>query len=93
MGIESGACLEDLFAPTPPLEALKLLMSMAVTEGLGWDRVKEYGMKLEFIDVRRAFFHADARREVYVALPEEDADEHPEAPEMCGRLNVSLYGT
>ena len=27
---------EDLFAATPPLEAEKLLMSMAVTESVGW---------------------------------------------------------
>ena len=29
-------------------------------------------MKLEFIDVTRAFFQAKAKREVYVELPEED---------------------
>ena len=27
---------EDLFAATPPLEAKKLLLSMAVTEGIGY---------------------------------------------------------
>ena len=45
-------------------------------------------MKLEFIDIRRAFFHAPARRKVFVQLPEEDAEEG-----MCGRLNKSMYGT
>ena len=45
-------------------------------------------MKLEFIDIRRAFFHALARRKVFVQLPEEDAEEG-----MCGRLNKSMYGT
>ena len=29
---------EDLFAATPPLEAKKMLMSMAVTEGVGYKR-------------------------------------------------------
>ena len=28
----------DLFAATPPLEALKLLMSMWMTEGIGWSK-------------------------------------------------------
>ena len=52
---------EDLFAATPPLEAIKLLISMAVTEGIGYEKDKrENGMKLDFIDVRRAFFHSDA---------------------------------
>ena len=29
---------EDLFAATPPLEAMKLLLSLAVTEGVGFRR-------------------------------------------------------
>jgi len=60
---------EDLFSATPPLEAKKVLFSGAVTEGIGFVAGKEKGgMKLDFIDVRRAYFHAKARREVYVAL-------------------------
>ena len=43
---------------------------------------------MEFIDVRRAFFHAEAIRDVYVELPEEDSE-----PGMCGKLLKSLYGT
>ena len=80
---------EDLFAATPPLEAKKMLFSMAVTEGYGYlGEDKEGGMKIDFIDVRRAFFHAPALRRVYVALPEEEAEEG-----MCGLLGKSLYGT
>ena len=53
-----------------------MLMSVAVTEGIGYKAGKRRkGMKLDFIDVRRAYFHAKARREVYVALPEEDYEE------------------
>ena len=64
---------EDLFAATPPLEAMKIILSLAVTEGIGYQAgCKTRGHKLEFIDVRRAYFHAKARREVYVELPEED---------------------
>ena len=29
-------------------------------------------MKMDFIDVRRAYFHADAIRDLYVELPPED---------------------
>jgi hypothetical protein len=80
---------EDLFAATPPLEALKLLLSMAVTEGIGDSGVnKKDGNKLEFIDVRRAYFHAKARRMVYVKLPEEDHEVG-----KCGRLIKAMYGT
>ena len=45
-------------------------------------------MKIEFIDVRRAYFQANAIREVYVELPEEDYEEG-----MCGKLIRAMYGT
>ena len=32
---------EDLLAATPPLEALKLLISMAMTEGVGYQKGKD----------------------------------------------------
>ena len=54
---------EDLFAATPPLEAKKLLFSMAMTAGVGYELGHRHnGHKLEFIDVRRAYLHAKARR-------------------------------
>ena len=80
---------EDLFAATPPLEAKKLLFSLAVTAGIGFSsQSKLQGYNLDFIDVRRAYFHAPARRLVYVRLPPED-NEHG----MCGKLLKALCGT
>ena len=72
----------DLFAATPPLEAKNMLLALAVMYGIGCEirRVKE-GMKMDFIDIRRAFFHALALRSVYVQLPLEDYEEG-----FCGRL-------
>ena len=76
---------EDMFAAAPPLEAKKALFSLAVSE----NTIKKRGVaKIMFIDVKRAYFHAKARRPVYIQLPPERA-----RPGMCGRLNVSLYGT
>ena len=43
---------------------------------------------MDFIDVRRAYFHAPAMRDVYVELPDED-----KTPGMCGKLLKSMYGT
>jgi hypothetical protein len=40
------------------------------------------------LDVRRAFFHAPCRREVYSELRPGDAE-----PGMCGILNMAMYGT
>ena len=73
----------------PPLEAKKMLFSMAVTEGIGYQSGNpEEGMKIDFIDISRAYFQADAIREVYVQLPDEDWEEG-----MCGKLLKSMYGT
>ena len=44
-------------------------------------------------DVSRAYFHAPARELKYVELPPEDCADGSEAWDLCGRLNVSLYGT
>ena len=77
----------DLFAATPPLEAKKMLMSLVVTWGIGYQRgSKEKGQELDFIDVRRAYFHAPARRLVYVRLPPEEEQEG-----MCGKLVKALW--
>ena len=77
----------DVFAATPPLEALKMLISLWMTEGIGFTS-NNSRMKMEFIDVRRAFFHAPAQREIYIELPEGDEEEG-----MVGLLDKSLYGT
>jgi hypothetical protein len=43
----------DLFAATPPLEAVKILFSLAVTEGIGFiGGRRRFGKQLEFIDVK-----------------------------------------
>ena len=78
-----------MFAATPPLEANKLLYSLATTEGVGYNEEdRAGGICLMFIDIKRAFFNAQARRPVYVQLPPEDNEEG-----KCGRLLKSLYGT
>ena len=66
-----------------------MLFSAATTEGIGYQRGKRLqGMKLDFVDVRRAYFYAGARSKIYIDLPEEDNE-----PGMCGLLNKSMYGT
>ncbi len=66
-----------------------MLFSFAVTEGIGYHKGKEEeGMKLDFIDIRRAYYHAEARRKIYIRLPEGDQEEG-----MCGVLFKSLEGT
>jgi hypothetical protein len=65
------------------------LFSWAVTEGIGFVKGdKKGGMKIDFIDVRRAYFHAEARRQVFVDLCDED-----NVRGMCGELVKAMYGT
>ena len=78
--------IDGLFAATPPLEALRLLISQAATvapTGSGERRV------IMINDVARAFFEAPATRAVCVRLPPEAA----QAEDMVGVLQLSLYGT
>ncbi len=45
-------------------------------------------MCLDFIDVARAYFHAKARRDVYVEFPDGDHQEN-----VSGELKKAMYGT
>ena len=72
----------DLFAAMPPLEAKRVLFSMMMSSD------EKEGVVLDFIDVRRAYFHATAIRDVYVKLPDEDHEAG-----MCGKLVRAMYGT
>ena len=66
---------DDLFAATPPLEALEIVLSILTStkQNNKW--------KLDSIDVRRAYFHAPARRQIYVNVPPVDKSNC-----MCGKL-------
>ena len=55
----------DLFAATPPLEALKAIISMCASGNRG--------ETIMVNDVSRAYFSAPARRQVFVELCDEDA--------------------
>ena len=79
---------ENMFAGTPPLEALKMLISEAATMKPG--KAKK---GILIADVSRAFFEADARRKVCVELAPEDRTEKDVEMDMVGLLNKSMYGT
>lgn len=69
----------ELFAGTPPLEALKLLLSTAAASG-------EEDICLMHNDVSRAYFHAKAMPDVYVNIIDEDWKPGDEG--RCGKLDV-----
>ena len=74
---------DDLFTATPPLEALKVILSMAA--------ISNRGEVVMVNDIRRTFFHARVKGDVFVQLPQEDINNGED--KMCGKLNYSMYGT
>ena len=88
----SGA---SFFAPTPPLEALRTVLSLAATTVGTWrpchDPVSERRTQISLLDISRAYFNAkvDPGSATYVQLPEEDKD----AETKCARLLRHMYGT
>ena len=58
------------------------------TKGIGFGMKGNKDLNMMLVDISRSYFHVEARREVYIQLPEEDHEEG-----MCGLLQMSMYGT
>ena len=69
----------------PPLEALKLIMSLATVN-------RSNGIHIMLSHLKRAYLNALARRALYVELPREDPGD---VWGQCavGRLRLAFYGT
>ena len=81
---------DSMYAPMPPLEAKKTLMSLAAS-GIGGKRGRsDSRVKLAFVDIKKAYLNAKVREPTYIQLPPELSRLHPG---MFARMNVSLYGT
>eukprot|EP00969_Alexandrium_andersonii_P236341 10433766-Alexandrium_andersonii.AAC.1 len=64
-----------MFAATPPLEGLRILLSDLATSGRARACGRRPGArKALLIDVRKAHLHAFVHEDVYVALPPEVAE-------------------
>ena len=84
------------FAPLPPFEALRRVISLTVSRVSGnqpiWDPKSHKRQQLSFIDINRAYFNAKIDPEAspcFVELPPED----PNHGKMCGQLLRHMYGT
>ena len=88
----SGRCF---FAPTPPLEALRTVLSLAASEIGSWqpccDPKSERRIQLSFLDIAGAYFNAKVYQDAktYVQLPVED----PDSGKLCAELLRHMYGT
>ena len=90
---------ESIFSATPPLESLRILLAKAASEdpssststtSIG-GRPRRDPYKILLVDVSRAHFYADAVRDVYIQLPEEDPRSNEAG--ICGKLEKTMYGT
>ncbi len=83
------------FAPTPPLEALRTILSFATSKIGDWvpcyEPKSKRRMQIAFVDISRAYFNArvEPNSETYVQLPEED----PDNVSCCAKLLRHMYGT
>ena len=80
---------DDLFAAPPPLESLRMIVSKCAANQHYTEESDRY--IIMYNDVKRAYFHAPAKRPVYIKIPAEDFEAGDE--DMVGVLNLSLYGT
>ena len=86
---------DSFFAPTPPLEALRTVLSLTATTIGGhrpdWRPDSETRTQISCMDVTRAYFNAkcDPSQPTYVTLPAED----PDACDKIGLLLRHMYGT
>ena len=76
----------DLFAATPPLEALEAICSICVS-----NQQMGRSYRILAVDVKRAYVYGKAQRPVFIEIPIEDWA--PGGEQLVGKLNLSLYGT
>ena len=88
---------EAIFAPTPPLESLRMILSMATTSFRGhakqpnYDPESEQRTQILMVDISRAYFNAKSSDDdpIYVELPAEVGA----PPGTCALLRRHMYGT
>ena len=88
---------DAIFAPTPPLESLRMILSLVTTSFKGHARKPNYEPESEqrtqifMIDMSRAYFNAKTSEDdpIYVELP----PEMNAPPGTCALLKRHMYGT
>ena len=86
--IQRAPPASQLFSAMPPLQAVKVLVSVMMSVGLS---NKGKPLKLRHDDISRAHFQGTAQKLIEIKLPAEDRQKYGE--EKVGRLVKSMYGT
>merc|ERR1712155_160860 len=64
------AWVESIFSATPNLETVRLLLADAASRCRRVGSMRDIAVMI--IDIKRAYFYAPARQDIYVRLPPED---------------------
>ena len=80
---------DDLFAATPPLESLRMILSICASNQNSVNAEDNFIIMSN--DVKRAYFYAPTTRPIYIRIPDEDWE--PGDDEKVGKLNLPLDGT
>ena len=86
--IQRALPASQLFSAMPPLEAVKVLVSIMMSVSVS---NKGKPLKLRHYDISRAHFQGTAQRLIDTKLPAEDRQKYGE--DKVGRLVKSMYGT
>ena len=81
-----GTGNQGFFASTPPLEALKSLLSDYVSRRWHTDGSP---LQVSFVDIKKAYFHATPVRNIHLSFPRETG--LPKG--LCAHLLRCVYGT
>ena len=84
--IQRALPASHLFSAMPPLEAVKVLVSIMMSVGLS---NKGKPLKLRHYDISRAHFQGTAQRLIYIKLPTEYRQKYGE--DKVGRQVESMY--
>jgi len=79
---------DSLYAATPPLEALRIIISNAATIERGGERGRERRRELMVNDVSRAYFYAPATRDIFIELPSEDEESSRGRSRVAQRMPI-----
>lgn len=79
----------DLFSGMPPLESVKMLLSLFVAHN---QEETKGARTLAMYDISRAHFHGVPVRRLFIELPEEERERHVDK-DYVGLLKKSMYGT
>ena len=78
---------DSMYAPTPPLEAMRMILSWAATTQTS---TKAGDMEVMINDVSKAYFYTKISHDVYIEFPPEDEFA---SPGIIGKLVLAMYGT